>query len=132
MSDLGFKRHVLIVDDEPDIGKLSGLNLRTAGYDTTLTTSGGEAIELVRTEKFDAMLLDVMMPDVTGMEVIEKVRAFSQVPIIIFTGSLDIFEFAKSTGANDYISKPFKSDHLIQKVKSVLGENNSSVAQDPH
>lgn len=117
---LDTERRVLIVDDEPEIGKIYSLNLGLAGYDAMSTTSGVDAIELVRTQKFDIMLLDVMMPDVTGLEVLYKVRAFSQIPIILFTPRADIFEVAQGAGANDYIAKPFDSSQLVDKIKAVL------------
>ncbi len=115
------KARVLIVDDEPEIGKIYSLNLRIAGYDALSTSSGAEAIDLVRTRKFDIIFLDVMMPDIAGLEVLEKIRAFSQIPIILFTPRRDIFEIAQLSGANDYISKPFTNEQLIDKINAVLG-----------
>ena len=116
------KKRVLIVDDEPQIGKIFGLKLKLAGYEVGSTTSGREAIDLVRTQKFDVMLLDVLIPEVTGLDVLEAVREFSQIPIIIFTARTDIFEIAKRIGANDYISKPIDPDLLVEKIKNILGE----------
>ena len=118
------KKSVLIVDDEPQIGKIFGLKLRLAGYNVASTTSGAEAIELARTQKFDVMLLDVLMSDVTGLDVLSKVRTFSQIPVILFTARADIFEIAKRFGANDYISKPLNPDRLVEKIRSVLGEKD--------
>jgi DNA-binding response OmpR family regulator len=111
---------ILIVDDEPQIGKIFGLKLKLSGYDVISTTSGAEAIELVRQQHFDLVLLDVLMPDVTGMDVLDAIRQFSTIPIIIFTARVDIFEIARRFGANDYISKPLNPDHLITKIKAVL------------
>ena len=119
---MDIKSRVLLVDDDPDIGRIFGLNLNLAGYDATSTTRGAAAIELVRTQRFDIMLLDVMMPDVTGLDVLYEVITFSQIPIILFTSSRDIFEVAQRSGANDYISKPFIPSQLIEKIKAVLGE----------
>jgi DNA-binding response OmpR family regulator len=113
---------ILIVDDEPQIGKIFGLKLKLSGYEVVSTTSGAEAIELVRNQKFDLMLLDVLMPDVTGMDVLDSVRQFSKIPIIIFTARVDIFEVAKRFGADDYISKPLNPDRLIEKINFVLGQ----------
>jgi DNA-binding response OmpR family regulator len=120
------KTRLLIVDDEPQIGKLFGLKLKLSGYEVVTTTSGAEAIELVRNQPFDLMLLDVLMPDVTGMDVLDSVRQFSQIPIIIFTARVDIFEIAQRFGANDYISKPLNPDRLIEKIKAVLGQNQKT------
>ena len=115
------KKKVLIVDDEPQIGKVFGLKLKLSGFEVASTVSGAEAIELVRNQKFDIMLLDVLMPDVTGMEVLDSVREFSQIPIILFTARPDIFEIAKRFGATDYISKPINPEQLVKKINTVLG-----------
>jgi DNA-binding response OmpR family regulator len=114
------KKRVLVVDDEPGIGNFLRIKLRLHGYDVITTTSGAEAIELVRAQEPDIMLLDILMPDVTGMNVIDTVRAFSMVPIIVFTGRPEIFEFARKLGANDYITKPFNPDLLVEKIKAIL------------
>lgn len=119
------KKRVLIVDDEPKIGRIFSVKLKLAGYDVVSTTSGAEAIELVRAQKFDVMLLDVLMPDVTGIDVLERVRPFSQIPIIFFSARADITDIAKRYGANDYISKPLNPDYLVEKIKAVLGETSS-------
>ena len=114
------RKRVLVVDDEPGIGNFLRVKLRLAGYDIITTTSGAEAIDLVRTQQPDVMLLDILMPDVTGMDVLERVRTFSQVPVIVFTGRPDIASFASKLGANDYIAKPFDPDQLVEKIRSVL------------
>jgi len=124
------KKRVLVVDDEPRIGKVLRIKLGLSGYEVITTTSGAEAIELVQTQKPDVMLLDMLMPNVSGMNVLEKVRAFSQVPIIIFTGRPEIAQFASKIGANDYIAKPFDPDLLVEKIRSVL--TTSSTAKEHH
>ena len=121
------QKRVLIVDDEPNIGRIFGLKLKLAGYDVVSTTCGAQAIELVQTQDFDVMLLDILMPDVTGMDVLEKVRAFSQIPIIIFSAKQDIVDFAMKMGANGAVSKPLNPDYLIQKIEDILGERDSQV-----
>jgi DNA-binding response OmpR family regulator len=86
--------------------------------------SGAEAIELTATQNPDIILLDVVMPGVSGMDVLDKVRTFSEVPIIIFTGRPEIVQLAKRFGADDYIAKPFNPDLLVEKIKLVLGTNH--------
>jgi DNA-binding response OmpR family regulator len=115
------KKRILVVDDEPRIGKLLRVKLNLSGYDVITTTSGAEAIELVRTHEPDIMLLDLLMPDVTGMDVLDKVRSFSQIPVIVFTGRSEIARFAKRFGANDCIAKPFDPDALVEKIGLILG-----------
>lgn len=125
IATVNTKKRVLIVDDEPQIGKIIGLKLKLAGYDVASTTSGTEAIDLIRTQKFDVMLLDILMPEVNGFDVLDKVRTFSQIPVIVFTARQDIFEMAKSLGADDFISKSLNPDYLLEKIGSVLSKGNS-------
>lgn len=113
-------KRVLIVDDEPGIGNILRIKLKLYGYEVSTTTSGAEAIELIRTEQPDIVLLDVLMPDITGTEVIEKVRTFSQVPIIVFTAKPDTIRAAIDLGANDSIAKPFDPDQVMEKIETVL------------
>ncbi|MBI4295296.1 MAG: response regulator [Chloroflexi bacterium] len=79
------------------------------------TTSGAEAVDIIRTQEPDVVLLDILIPDVTGMDVLDRVRSFSMVPTIAFTAKADIAQFALKNGADDYIAKPFDPDQLIQK-----------------
>ncbi|GAI77304.1 unnamed protein product, partial [marine sediment metagenome] len=120
------KKCILVVDDEPGIGKVLRINLNLLGYDVIATTSGAEAIELVRAQEPAVMLLDIGMADVTGFDVLVRVRAFSKVPIIIFTRRPDITEFAKKHGANDSIAKPFDLDQLAGKIRFLLNTNRSA------
>jgi DNA-binding response OmpR family regulator len=120
MKRVETKKRVLVVDDEPGIGKVLRIKLNLSGYEVMSTTSGAEAIELIRAQEPDVLLLDILMPDMTGLEVLEQVRAFSQVPVIIFTGRPDIFQIARKLGASDYIAKPFDPDLLEAKLTSVL------------
>lgn len=114
------KKRILIVDDEPGIGNVLRIKFRLCGFDVITTTSGAEAIELVRTHQPDIMLLDILMPDVTGIDVLKSVRAFSQVPIVVFTAKPDIIQFAMELGANDSCTKPFDPGYVVEKIKMVL------------
>jgi len=124
------RKRILIVDDEPGIGKVLCINLKLSGYDAISTTSGAEAIELIRAGKLDVVLLDVLMPDVTGLDVLERVRAFSQVPIIIFTRNPEIAREVLKMGANDYIGKPLNLLLLADKIKLVLSPNQNIKGHD--
>jgi two-component system KDP operon response regulator KdpE len=114
------KKRVLVVDDEPGIGNILRIKLRLHGYEVITTTSGADAIEIIRTGQPDLVLLDILMPNVSGMEVLEQVRKFSAVPIIVFTARREIVESALKCGANDSISKPFDPDQVIDKIGAVL------------
>jgi DNA-binding response OmpR family regulator len=117
---VGTKKCVLVVDDEPGIGNILRIKLRLHGYDVLTTTSGADAIEIIRTGRPDIVLLDILMPNVSGIEVLEQVRTFSSVPIIIFTARREIVESAMLCGANDSISKPFDPDQVVSKIGAVL------------
>ncbi|MBI4286041.1 MAG: response regulator [Chloroflexi bacterium] len=114
------KKRVLVVDDEPGIGNVLRIKLRLHGYEVITTTSGAEAIEIIRKQEPDIVLLDILMPDVTGMDVLEQVRTFSQVPIVVFTAKPDIVQFAMKLGANDSLAKPFYPDQVVAKIEAVL------------
>lgn len=114
------KKRVLVVDDEPRIGNMLRTKLRLSGFAVTTTTSGSEAIEVIAAQEPDIVLLDIPMPNLSGIDVLERVRTFSQVPIIVFTGRPEIVHSALRLGANDYIAKPFHPDLLVEKIKSVL------------
>ncbi|MBI4283948.1 MAG: response regulator [Chloroflexi bacterium] len=114
------KKRVLVVDDEPGIGNVLRIKLGLSGYDVITTTSGAEAIELIRSQKPDIVLLDIIMPDVDGLAVLEQVRPFSSVPIIAFSARREATESALKIGATDSIAKPFDPDQLVRKIESVL------------
>jgi two-component system KDP operon response regulator KdpE len=118
------KKSILVVDDEPRIGKILSIKLRLYGYEVITTTSGAEAIELIRTKEPDIVLLDMLLPDVAGLEVLGRVRAFSQVPIVVFTAKPDIIQSAIKLGANDSITKPFDPDQVVKKIGTILGSAN--------
>lgn len=114
------RKRVLVVDDEPGIGNILRIKLRLHGYEVITTTSGAEAIEIIRKQEPDIVLLDILMPDVTGMDVLNRVRIFSDVPIVVFTAKLDIVQSAMKLGANDSIAKPFDPDQVVKKIEAVL------------
>ena len=116
------KKRVLIVDDEPQIGRIFGLNLKLAGYDVVCVTRGSEAIELVRSQKFDLMLLDVLMPELSGITVLEKIRTFSPIQVILCSAVPDVAYISQHYGANGYISKPIYPALLLEKIRTALGQ----------
>jgi DNA-binding response OmpR family regulator len=122
---MSVKKRVLVVDDEPGVLRFVKIGLTAAGYDVTTTSSGEEALRLVRDHAPDIVLLDVMMVPMTGFEVLEKLRAFSQVPVIVFTARSFILEQAIKNGANGFIAKPFQPDELINKIETMLNARDA-------
>lgn len=114
------KRRVLVVDDEPRIRKILVLNLKLSGHEVSCASNGAEAIEMVRAHEPDVVLLDLMMPTMDGFTVIEEVRAFSTVPILVFSASPERAEAAVRLGANGCISKPFIPTELIERINCLV------------
>ncbi|SOC21934.1 DNA-binding response OmpR family regulator [Ureibacillus xyleni] len=113
---------VLLVDDEPRMLDLVELFLMPQGIKCIKETSGKRAIEILKREKINLVLLDVMMPEIDGWEVCKEIREFSKVPIIMLTARSDKLDLVKglNIGADDYIAKPFDERELIARVSALL------------
>jgi DNA-binding response OmpR family regulator len=114
---------VLVADDEEDILEVIQDRLEACGFNVTTATNGAEALRKITTEKFDGVFLDVKMPEMSGIEVLEEVRKRdTRLPIIIITSSTSreaaIGSLAK--GANEFILKPFDWEELKGKIEKVL------------
>ena len=114
-------KKILLVDDEPDVLQPVAFRLTKSGYDIVTATNGEKAIEMIKTEKPDLVLLDLRLPGINGIEVCRMIRsdaALKNTPIILFTASANnIVEDCARCGANDYIIKPFDSKDLMEKIK---------------
>ncbi len=117
-------KNVLVVDDEPDALELVKLVLESGGFKTILATSGKEALAQIDKTKPDAVLLDIMMPDMDGWDVFRKIKEKdSGIPIAILTAkaqNLDRLLGLHVLKADDYITKPFGKNELIGKVKKLV------------
>jgi DNA-binding response OmpR family regulator len=113
---------VLAVDDEEYIRQLFQRILEDAGYRVVLASSGQEAIDKVSAGDVDLVLLDIIMPGMDGMQVLELIREKSDVPIIMVTGIGDLNSLSTSLvlGADDYIKKPFRSKELLARINAKL------------
>jgi DNA-binding response OmpR family regulator len=116
-------KRILVVDDEQGIITVLRIKLGHSNYEVITATSGTEAVDLVQTQEPDIVLLDILMPGMNGFEVLEKVRGFSPVPVVAFTAQKDVAESAIKKGADDYITKPFDPDLLIEKIETILSRN---------
>ncbi len=119
------KKTILAVDDEIHILELLKYNLETNGYYVITVETGEEALELLMNEKIDAVLLDLMLPKMDGLEVLRRIRAIEKIkkiPVILLTAKSDEFDkvLGLETGADDYIAKPFSIRELQARVKAVL------------
>ena len=121
------KTHILIVEDEADIQQLVSYNLIRAGLNVTCADSGEEAIACLGREKIDCVLLDLMLPGMSGLEVCSAIKkgkgkTDNPIPIIMLTakGEEEDIVAGLECGADDYITKPFSPKVLIARIKSVL------------
>ncbi len=120
--------NILVVDDEPRYLRLMEANLVTEGFMVTKATNGQEAVDQVVEKHPDLVLLDVMMPVLDGFGALERIREFSNVPIIIVTarGSENDRVRGLDLGADDYIVKPFSATELLARVRAVLRRAQTS------
>ncbi|RST76101.1 response regulator transcription factor [Siminovitchia acidinfaciens] len=115
-------RSILIVDDEERMRNLISLYLSPEGYECVPVSSGGEAVNYLLNKTCELVILDVMMPEMDGWETCNRIREFSDVPIIMLTARTDKSDIVKglSTGADDYITKPFDSGELLARIEAIF------------
>lgn len=119
------KAHILIVEDEADIQQLVSYNLIRANFHVTCADSGEEALEQIKNGSFDCILLDIMLPELSGLEVCAIIRSapkHADTPIIMMTakGEEEDVVSGLENGADDYITKPFSPKVMIARIKAVL------------
>lgn len=113
---------ILVVDDERGLRRALGINLRARGYEVTLAADGRSALRAASEEPPDAVVLDLGLPDVDGVAVIEGLRGWSQVPIVVLSarsGESDKV-VALDAGADDFVTKPFGMDELLARLRAAL------------
>ena len=113
---------ILVVDDEKTLVKGIKFNLENEGYQVECAYDGAAAVELARNNKFDLLILDVMMPEVDGLEACMRIREFSNVPIIMLTAKSEDADklIGFECGADDYLTKPFNILELKARVRALL------------
>ena len=113
---------ILVVDDEADIRKIVRLLLQKKGYSVIEAANGVLAVEAVQNEDVDFIIMDIMMPKMSGIEATEKIREISKVPILFLTAKSLVSdkELAYVSGGDDYLVKPFSSAELLIKTESLL------------
>ena len=113
---------ILVVDDEKTLVKGIKFNLENEGYQVECAYDGAAAVDLARNEKFDLLILDVMMPELDGLEACMRIREFSNVPIIMLTAKSEDADklMGFECGADDYLTKPFNILELKARVRALL------------
>lgn len=118
-------KKILVVDDEPDLLLMMSLRLHTAGYHPLKAASGEAALDILKDNMPDLILLDLLLPKIQGQEICKRLKSdnkFKHIPIIVFTASITrISEKTREMGADDYILKPFEPEDLLFKIKKFIG-----------
>ncbi len=119
---------ILVVDDEPRYLRLLEANLRTEGYEVITAMDGMQAVEIFSANPVDLILMDVMMPKLDGFAACQRIREFSNVPIIILTAKGEEQDRVRGLdlGADDYLVKPFSATELLARVRAVLRRSQAS------
>ena len=114
--------HILVYDDEKDIVTALGIYLKSDGYQVYEAYNGKEALDIIRKEEIHLVLMDIMMPEMDGIEAMVKIREISNVPVILLTAKSEDTDkvLGLTVGADDYITKPFNPVELQARVKSQL------------
>jgi DNA-binding response OmpR family regulator len=123
---------VLIIEDDPDVASFEQIMLSRAGYDTRIAANGGEGLDLVKEFKPEVVLLDIGLPDMSGLDVCTKIAETADSYILLVSGhsSEDIKLTGLGLGADDFITKPFSSNELLARIASFLRRRERSRARD--
>jgi two-component system phosphate regulon response regulator PhoB len=117
------KKKVLLVEDTPAISRLTCFRLEKAGFEVFTAMDGLAALEVVKNNLPDIILLDCGLPGIDGGEVIRRLKAderFKKIPVIIFTATIENVKYFRQLGADDAIAKPYEPEELIAKIKNNL------------
>jgi putative nucleotidyltransferase with HDIG domain len=121
------KGHILIVDDEPDLRELLKATLEEAGYSTAEAVNGKAAQAFLTLENCDAVISDIRMPEMDGVELLKLIKQTKNIPVILMTGFSDILETqtAYQMGASEFITKPFNNKELLASLELILNPKNT-------
>lgn len=123
---------ILIIDDDIDIADLESYLLKKEGFDTQICNTGEDALEEINKERFDLILMDIMMPGISGIELCAKVREKVDCSIIFVTAKANLVDkmIGFEIGADDYITKPFENQELVSRVKAHLRKDKRNRKQN--
>lgn len=121
------KTRILLIEDEEKIARFVELELLHEGYEVTKAMDGRSGLELAETGDFDLLLLDIMLPELNGIEVLRRLRKTSDVPVIMLTARDNVFDKVTGLdmGADDYVTKPFQIEELLARIRSNIRRQGS-------
>ncbi len=120
------KNQILIVEDEEKLSRVLELELTYEGYDVVTTAKGKQALQFLKEKSWDLVLLDIMLPEISGLDVLREYRKVNQeTPIILLTARDRVHDKVRGLdfGANDYVTKPFDIEELLARIRSQLRQN---------
>lgn len=122
------KTKILIVEDELKLARFVELELKHEGYEVVVANDGREGLDLYESEKPDIILLDLMLPQLSGIEVCRRIRKESNVPIIMLTAKGEVMDkvIGLDNGADDYVTKPFAIEEVLARIRVALKHKNIS------
>ena len=120
---------VLLVDDDPTLRQTLGIGLRAAGIEVLVTADGRSAIQAAHEDAPDVVVLDLGLPDLSGLDVLQRLRASSTIPVVVLSARAESTEKvqALNLGADDYVTKPFGMDELRARIRAVARRAGSDV-----
>ena len=126
------KQKIFIVEDERQIARFLQIDLEKEGFQTAIEKNGRRAYERIIQEKYDLVLLDVMLPEMDGMEICKRVREISDVPIIMLTARDEVKDKVEGLGlgADDYVTKPFAFEELLARIRGILKRRNEELRKE--
>jgi DNA-binding response OmpR family regulator len=123
---------ILYVEDDPTIAQVISVSLSDEGFDVTLAENGSIGIAIAKERQFDLVIVDLRLPDISGLDVVREIRRTTDVPIVIFTafGDTQSVVAGLESGADDFLSKPIASLELAARLRAILRRTESSSEDD--
>lgn len=124
---------ILIIEDEEKIARFVELELSHEGYETDKATNGREGLEKIESGGYDIVILDIMLPELNGIEVLRRARRTTDVPVILLTARDSVTDKVSGLdmGANDYITKPFAIEELLARIRAILRSSEKAAEKAP-
>lgn len=124
---------ILIIEDEEKIARFVKLELSHEGYETDKATNGREGLEKIESGGYDLVILDIMLPELNGIEVLRRARRTTDVPVILLTARDSVTDKVSGLdmGANDYITKPFAIEELLARIRAILRSSEKAAEKAP-